>query len=170
VVMIDVPTSRQRDRRFDDGEETRLLAAADPWTKDLIVAALETGCRGGELRSLPWRDVQGDAIVLTAGKTKTKRKRLIPISPTLRKMLDRRKVGPDGVELLPDAHVFGNAVGEPVSRRLANRWWAGRRPERRRRSMTCISMTCATSSGPSYSKPEANSTRCRRHSVTRTSR
>ena len=41
-----------RDRRFVGDEEARLLSAVDPYTKDLIVAALETGCRGGELRSL----------------------------------------------------------------------------------------------------------------------
>jgi integrase len=123
VAMIDVPTSRQRDRRFVGDEEARLLAGADPYTKDLIVVALETGCRGGELRSLQWHDVQEDLIVLTAEKTKTKRKRVIPVSPTLRKLLDRRRIGPDGEELPTTAHVFGNEVGEPISRRLANRWW-----------------------------------------------
>ncbi len=65
----------------------------DPYTKDLIVAALETGCRG-ELRSLQWQDIQDDMLVLTAEKTKTKRKRVIPISPTLRKVLDRRRNAP----------------------------------------------------------------------------
>lgn len=123
VAMIDVPTARQRDRRLLGDEEARLLAEADPYTKDLIVAALETGCRGGELRSLQWHDVQDDVLVLTAEKTKTRRKRLIPISPTLRKMLDRRRKGPDGVELPTTAHVFGNAVGEPIPRRLSNTWW-----------------------------------------------
>lgn len=96
--MIDVPTARQWDRRLLGDEEARLLGVADPYTRDLIVAALETGCRGGELRSLQWHDVQDDVLVLTAEKTKTKRKRLIPISATLRKMLDRRRKGPDGVE------------------------------------------------------------------------
>ncbi len=124
VAMIDVPTSRQRDRRLVGDEETRLLATADPYTKDLMVAALETGCRGGELRSLQWLDVQDDFIVLQAEKTKTKRKRLIPISSTMRKLLDRRRKGPDGKDLAPTVHVFGNAVGEPVSKRMANRWWS----------------------------------------------
>jgi integrase len=67
--------------------------------------------------------VREDVLVLTAEKTKTKRKRLIPISPALRKVLDRRRKGPDGVELPATAHVFGNAVGEPIPRRLSNTWW-----------------------------------------------
>ena len=73
--------------------------------------------------SLQWHDIQDDVLVLTAEKTKTKRKRVIPISPTLRKLLDRRKRGPDGAELPATANVFGNAVGEPVASRLANIWW-----------------------------------------------
>jgi integrase len=101
----------QRDRRLLGDEEGRLLAAADLYTEDLIVAALETGCRGGELRSLQWHDVQDDVLVLTAEKTKTKRKCLIPISPTLRNVLDRRRKGPEAVELPAIVHVFGNAVG-----------------------------------------------------------
>jgi integrase len=127
VAMIDVPTSRQRDRRLVGDEEARLLDAADPYTKDLIVAALETGCRAGELRSLQWHDVQDGFLVLQAEKTKTKRKRMIPISPTLRKVLDRRQLGPDGQELLSNAYVFGDAVGEPVPSRLAHQWWSAAR-------------------------------------------
>ncbi len=80
------------------------------------------GLSRGELRSLQWHDVQDDVLVLTAEKSKTKRKRLIPISPTLRRVLDRRRKGPDGVELPVTAHVFCNAVGEPIPRRLSNSW------------------------------------------------
>lgn len=62
-------------------------------------------------------------LVLTAEKTETKRKRAIPISPTLRKILDRRRKAPNGEDLPATAHVFGNAVGEPIPRRLSNTWW-----------------------------------------------
>jgi integrase len=106
-----------------DTTTARFLAAADPYTKDLIVAALETGCRGGELRSLQWHDIQDEMLVLTAEKTKTKRTRVIPISPTLGKVIDRRRKAPNGEDLPATAHVFGNAVGEPVARRLSNTWW-----------------------------------------------
>jgi integrase len=125
VALIDVPTSRQRHRRLVGDEEERLLAAADPWTKDLMVAALETGFRGGELREqLRWRDVQDGFLVLHADQTKTGRGRRVPISPTLQRMLDRRRKGPDAQDLPPDTFVFGNEVGEMVSRRAAHRLWA----------------------------------------------
>ena len=41
----------------DPGEERRLLAVAGQWLQRLIIAALETGCRKGELLSLQWQDV-----------------------------------------------------------------------------------------------------------------
>src|SRR5262245_12529523 len=73
VAVIPVAASRARSRRLEGDEETRLRAACDVFTRDLMDAALETGCRGGELRSLQWSDVQADHIVLRAAKTKTKR-------------------------------------------------------------------------------------------------
>jgi integrase len=59
-----------------------------------------------------------------AVKAKAVIRAFIPISPTLKRVLERRRKGPDGSDLCTDAYVFGNAVGEPISRRLANRWWA----------------------------------------------
>ena len=47
----------KRDRRLVPDEEHRLLEQAGPRLYRLIVAALETGCRLGELLSLLWQDV-----------------------------------------------------------------------------------------------------------------
>ena len=47
-----------RDCRLREGEEAALLAHANPLLKDVIVAALETGMRKGELLSLVWRQVR----------------------------------------------------------------------------------------------------------------
>jgi integrase len=80
--------------------------------QDLITAALETGCRRGELLSLQWHQVRFSPraeIYLPAGKTKAKRDRRIPISSVL---LDadaptstRRGMIP------PDGYVFGDEIG-----------------------------------------------------------
>jgi integrase len=72
------PKEYERDRRLQPGpgndksEEERLLAAASPHLRALIVAALETGCRIGELLSLQWHQVRSDLneIHLPVGKTK----------------------------------------------------------------------------------------------------
>ena len=62
------------------------------------------------------------ALIL-APKAKDREERRIPIMPALAKILERRKVGPDGQELTADRYVFGNQVGEPVARRRLCTWW-----------------------------------------------
>ena len=82
----------------------------------LIIAALDTGCRRGELLALQWSDVslaKGE-IAIRAENAKTKRRRVLPISPRLRGVLDLMKTGPDGKEWPPTAFVFGNEIGERV--------------------------------------------------------
>ncbi len=123
VAMIPVGSSRARERRLQGDELVRLRASASAYIVDLMDAALETGCRGGELRALQWADVREEEISLPARKTKTKTARSVPISPTLQVILDRRRKGPDGNDVPDDAHVFGDETGKPITRRLANRWW-----------------------------------------------
>jgi integrase len=70
--------------------------------------------------------------VLTAEKTKTKRKRLIPIPPTLRKVLDRRKLAPDGTSFRLPPMYLATQLGSPFQD--ACRIRGGTRPAGRRRS------------------------------------
>jgi integrase len=46
--------------------------------------------------------------------TKTYTDRRVPVSANLRAVLSMRRTAPDGRELGPDRHVFGNEVGEPI--------------------------------------------------------
>jgi integrase len=123
AVKLRVQKKIHRTRRLDadSREEDRLLAAAQPHMKDLIVAALESACRCGELLSLQWWQVRtkGGALHhldLPADKTKTTDPRRVPITPRLRAILEYRRTGPDGKEHGPDAYVFGNEVGEMIGR------------------------------------------------------
>jgi integrase len=127
VNTITRATERRRSRRLEPGEAERLLAAcprpADP-SRDthpiraLIEAALETGCRRGELLTLQWSQVRLDgprpALVLTAAKTKTKTLREVPISTRLRAILEMRRDGADGQPHAPTAFVFGTSTGEAI--------------------------------------------------------
>lgn len=114
------PTVVSADGRVVDGEEVRLLKQANPHLRALIVAALSTGCRLGELLSLQWAQISKDErnldrwIVLPATKTKTAEARVIPISSALRAVLELRRHAPDGTEHPQTAYVFGNECGEPV--------------------------------------------------------
>ncbi len=112
-----------RRRRFEGDEATRLLAACGSHLHDLVVAALETCCRKGELLSLQWNQVQWDRnrIVLPAGKTKSKKERGIPMSAVLRALLETRRFGAK-----PEHDVFGAEDGERIKTvktawKLANR-------------------------------------------------
>jgi integrase len=106
----------QRTRRLEPGEEEALLRAAASHLQALIIAALETCCREGELLGLRWGDVslsRGE-IVLSAERTKDRETRIIPVSNRLRAILEMRATDPDGRPLAPSAHVFGDEIGRRV--------------------------------------------------------
>ena len=123
VTLISVKPGKPRKRRLGGDEEDRLLAVADPDTKDRMIAQLETGCRPGEIRTLQWSEVRDNRIVILPAKAKDREERTIRITTTLRVVLDARRNGPDGQPLPATAYVFGNAVGEPVSREKVNELW-----------------------------------------------
>lgn len=115
VVKLSQEIARRRRLEGDEGE--RLLAASGVRLRPLVEAALETGCRSGELLSLQWHQVRGlsgtrPELVLPAGKTKTKRERVIPISARLKVILEMRRNDPDGEPHGPQDYVFGNEIGE----------------------------------------------------------
>jgi integrase len=114
VIKLNQSAERARARRLVGDEETRLLAAAGPHLQALILAALETGCRRGELLTLQWGQVDLDAgtVFLPAAKTKTAEDRTISITGRLRAVLDMRRTDPEGEDFGPDGYVFGNEVGE----------------------------------------------------------
>jgi integrase len=133
VTAVKLSKESSRRRRLEGDEEQRLLAACDPIIRNpktkqpmkeqppprlrpLVEAALETGCRLGELLSLQWRQVRlTDArseLVLSASKTKTRRERTVPVSSRLKVILEMRRKDPAGEDLPGDAHVFGNAIGQ----------------------------------------------------------
>ena len=120
VVRLEMGAEAPRTRRLEPGEEDAVLRHASPLLRALIVAALSTGCRVGELLSLQWsqirRDDNGNArwIVLPATKTKTATARSLPIGPRLRAELEMRRHAPDGQEFGPTDYVFGDECGGRV--------------------------------------------------------
>jgi integrase len=116
----------KRARRLNPDEETALLSAASALSRGcadvrlsgLIVAALETGCRQGELLALQWADVNlAKATLLVRaielGAKKTGSARTIPISARLGAILEMAATDPAGRQFPPGAYVFG-LLGEPV--------------------------------------------------------
>jgi len=81
-----------------------------PRLRPIIEAAIETGCRRGELLSLQWWQVKDlesarPYLYLPAAKTKTKRDRVVPVSTRLKAILEMRRKDPDGEDLPPPAAV-----------------------------------------------------------------
>jgi integrase len=99
----------KRTRRVSPAEESALLDAASPRLQLIIVGAIETGMRQGELLSLAWQEIDLDNRVLTVrGETaKDNEVRLIPISSRLAGYLKMAKTDPEGRDYPPDAFVFG---------------------------------------------------------------
>jgi integrase len=139
VTMVQLATEfeRGRTRRLASGEEAKLLHHANDHLRGLITAALETGCRLGELLGLRWSDVLWTderkptmkRFQLAAERTKTARTRTLPISARLRAVLEMRRHVPEQYRKLTgrdeypaDAHIFGNEVGQRVQR--VTRAWA----------------------------------------------
>ena len=103
----------KRDRRLAPDEEGTILAQAAPRLYRLVVAALETGCRLGELLSLRWEDVDltRGALRIRAHNAKQRKLRHIPIVARLRAVLELARYDPAGEPFGPRAYVFGDAVG-----------------------------------------------------------
>jgi integrase len=116
VIDLNSDIEEPRERRLHEGEEQKLLDHAGPHLYAVIVGALETGMRRGELLSLTWADVRWNenAIYLPLKRTKTRKHRVIPISQRLKAVLDMRRLDPDGEELSASAFVFGNECGERI--------------------------------------------------------
>jgi integrase len=117
VVRLATNAETTRERRLDPGDEEKLIAVSSPRMQALVIAALETGCRVGELLSLQWREVRWEesCLVLQAAKTKTNESRAVPMTSRLRAVLEMRKHDPRGQEFGAECYVFGNAVGEKIS-------------------------------------------------------
>ena len=88
VIALDPETPRER-RFASDDDETRLLRAANPHLRGILVAMLDTCCRPGEILSLQWGDVDmaSRELVVHAEKAKTRRARRLPMSTRLNAVL-----------------------------------------------------------------------------------
>lgn len=76
--------SNSRDRRFEAGEEARLMAelnrSRSKWLKHVVLLALETAMRRGELLALSWEHVNLKDRVLYLPDTKNGSPRAVPLS------------------------------------------------------------------------------------------
>lgn len=79
-----------RDRWLSDDEERRLLEICPAWLRELVMFALNTGMRLGEIISLEWKGVDLFRKTVTVFKSKNKEMRTIPINETVFRILKNR--------------------------------------------------------------------------------
>ncbi len=79
--------SPQKERILTLDEEDRLLNESPKYLKPILIAALNTGMRYGELLNLTWNDVDLSTGYIHIRKSKSGKERKIPINETLRETL-----------------------------------------------------------------------------------
>jgi integrase len=142
-----------------------------PQLQRLIIAALETACRPGELLNLRWADVdlKRRELHVRAQHPKNREQRTLPISARLAGVLEMARTDPAGNEYPSDAYVFGE-LGWKI-RRVKRSWETAvlkahghqphgtgshsrQPPGRGSVRSTCTSTICATTRGPGLSRPD----------------
>jgi integrase len=109
----------QRRRRLSEAEETKLLAVAPPFLRSMIITALDTGMRQGEMLALRFGDIdeKRQTIVIRGETTKSRRTRFVPISTMrLKAVLDWLRLDAEGEKKPAEALVFSDETGEPIGR------------------------------------------------------
>lgn len=109
---------RKRVRYLTEEEETGLLDACSPQLKRVVLLALHTGMRRGEILGLRWQDVdfKNAVAVIPAERAKGKRNRFIPLNAVALQVL--REI-PRSLDR--SALVFKNSEGKEWDR-LRKHW------------------------------------------------
>lgn len=112
------PEHNEKTRFLSDEERGRLLEAckASTWPRlyVLVLAALTTGARKGELLGLRWADVDLDRAEASVGRTKNGDPRILPLVPAVVEELRRFKAGAT-VHVFESPRLRGQAFGfEPL--------------------------------------------------------
>jgi integrase len=105
-------TSAARVRYLSVAEAQRLIDACDPEFRPLVEAALQTGCRYGELCRLEAQDFNADAGTIAVRKSKTGKPRHVVLAEEGQELFKQLTAGRSGHALLfsrPDGEPFGKS-------------------------------------------------------------
>lgn len=118
IIKFDREDNR-RNRRISPDEEEHVLAAAPPQLRALIILALDTGVRAGEMLAIRVKDVdvQRNEITLRGPTTKSGKTRTAPISTQrLRAVIDWFRTDTNGRTRSGNGPLISNQVGEAIGR------------------------------------------------------
>lgn len=83
------PEENRRERFLSQQEKDALLKAASDWMNPVLVMALNTGMRQGEILGLKWAEVNLDQSVILVKRSKSGKPRHVPINSKLFDLLKR---------------------------------------------------------------------------------
>lgn len=99
--------NNKRDRWLSVEEEAPLLQGCAPWLHDLVMFALHTGMRMGEILELTWRGVDFSRRTVMVVRSKNGERRTIPVNETVLSVLKQKsKVRSLRTDLVFCSHVF----------------------------------------------------------------
>lgn len=107
------PVHNQVDRWLTADEETRLLNASPVWLREIIIFALNTGMRQGEILALKWQDVDFCRGTLVVMKSKNRERRTVPLNNIVFELLAAKRAACGG----KDGLVFLTGLGNPLQAR-----------------------------------------------------
>jgi integrase len=116
LIRMELEDNKRR-RRISESEEAALLAVASPHLRSMIIAALDTGMRRGEMLALRFGDIDWTRrmITLRGATTKSRRTRLVPIGTArLLAVLGWLRLDSEGEHKADDVPVFSNEAGEAL--------------------------------------------------------
>ncbi len=79
-----------RDRWLTIEEEDRLVDACAGWLREVVLFALDTGLRMGEILALAWRAVDQPRRIVTDFESKNGERRALPLNQTVLNVLKER--------------------------------------------------------------------------------
>ena len=105
--------NNRKERILELEEEKRLLASCDSFLRNIIITALHTGMRKGEIISLKWEnvDLENNLITIDQTNAKSKKTRRVPVNSIMRKILLEQRLKSAGSE-----YVFQSSKGTPYFR------------------------------------------------------
>jgi integrase len=150
TVIRKLPVDNHRRRRLSEEEETNLLAVAAPFLRGMIITALDTGMRIGEMLTIRFADIdfERQVMFLRAQTTKSRKSRAIPIGTVcLQAVLHWLHLDAAGEKKQRDVLVFSDETGEPLGR-FRTAWVTavlkahGIKPEWKAHSCTALTPAC----------------------------
>jgi integrase len=116
--VMKIPMEKEppsRDRWLIHEEENKLLAASPQWLQEIIIFAVETGCRRGEILSLECKDVDLFKRTVSVFGTKTGERRTIPLTERAFAVLLEKEKARAKVRSIAGNFVFSHPPGRKVN-------------------------------------------------------